>query len=280
MHNTVSWFSQRVAKSQHGIFSEIVTITPEMAKHILEKNPNNRFVNHSTVRQYAADLKFKRWSVNGEPIIIANTGEVNDGQHRLLAIIAADKPLRTNMTFGPERDSRLTVDMGRARKVTDFLGMEGAKNGNLGAAASRMLITFRKGIYSDGGGRQGHLTSAEVREEYWKNQEEIDAATHYVKNNSFTKMYGGSALVVTHVIISRKNKDDAEYFFNKLKTGDSLVKGDVILMMRSKMMDMRQDRMRPWEKTELFLRYWNAWRAGGKLSRAIILRKEWPEVSN
>ena len=279
MHNTAAWFSQRVAKSQHGIFSEIVTITPEMAKYILEQNPDNRAIRNNKVREYASDILAGRWTVNGEPIIIANTGEVNDGQHRLLAIVAADEPLRTNMTFGPERYSRLTVDMGVARTVGDFLGMEGATNRNISAAAAKMIILFRKGSYSDGSGNSIRLTSSEIRDEYWNHQKEFNTAAHYIMNDRFTKLYGSSPLAAAYFLINRANKKEAEYFFHKLKTGDLLESGDPILMMRLKMTEMRQARLRPFEKLELFLRYWNAWRSGTKLQRAIALRNEWPTIS-
>ena len=279
MHTPESWFSQRVAKSKHGIFSEIVTITPEMASYILEQNPNNRVVRNSKVREYASDIVTQRWPVNGEPIIISNTGEVNDGQHRLLAIVAADTPLRTNITFGPERDTRLTVDMGVARKVGDFLGMEGATNRNMAAAAAKMIILYRKGSYGDGSGNSIRLTSSEIRDEYWKRQKEFDAAAHYTMNDRFTKLYGSSPLAAAYLLINRANKKEAEYFFHKLKTGDLLESGDPILMMRLKMTEMRQARLRPFEKLELFLRYWNAWRSGTKLQRAIALRNEWPTIS-
>jgi hypothetical protein len=279
MHNTAAWFSHRVAKSQHGIFSEIVILTPEMAKHILENNPNNRIIRSSKVREYASDILAGRWQVNGEPIIIANTGDVNDGQHRLAAIIAADEPIRTNITFGPERDSRLTVDMGVARTVGDFLGMEGATNRNISAAAAKMIILYQQGSYGDGSGNTIRLTSSEIRDEYWNRQKEFDNAAHYIMNDSFTKLYGGSPLSAAYVLINRANKKEAEYFFNKLKTGDLLESGNAILMMRLKMTEMRQARLRPFEKLELFLRYWNAWRSGTKIQRAIALRNEWPIIS-
>lgn len=274
----LSWLSQRVAKGREGAFSEIATITPGIAKHMLEHNAENRVLSKPLVDRIASDILNGLWDLNGEAIIVAKSGELNDGQHRLNAIIQANKAVPSNVIFGVERNSRYTVDMGKARTTGDFLGMEGAKYRNEAAAVAKMLLFVRRGLYGISG-RETAFTSQAIRAEYWQNHKDIDAAVAEIWCDKFLQVYGGSALAAAHVLIFRANKSEAAFFFNKLASGDQLSRGDAILALRAKMMEIKADRLRPWEKLELFIRYWNAWRSGVKVQRALSIRRQWPEVS-
>lgn len=276
----LSWLAQRIAKSRDGVFSEIATITPSIAKHILDQNADNRNIRQKIVDRIASDIAGGMWDLNGEAIIVAKSGELNDGQHRLSAIIQANKAVQSNIIFGVDRNSRFTVDMGAVRTTGDFLGMEGAKYRTHAAACAKLLLMFRKGLYgSSGNGSLSDFTSTAIRAEYWKNQKDVDSAVADIINEVFLKQYGGSALIAAHVLIYRANGSEAAFFFNKLATGDQLPRGSAILALRAKMMEVKADRLRPWEKLEIFLRYWNAWRSGVKVQRALSIRRSWPEVS-
>ena len=65
------------------IIVKLVTVTPDMAFEMLEKNTRNRKVDEKRVRQYAKDMKSSRWALNGSTIVIAEDGTLLDGQHRL-----------------------------------------------------------------------------------------------------------------------------------------------------------------------------------------------------
>jgi hypothetical protein len=267
-HRELSWLAQRVAQGQKQPFSEIVTITPSIAKHILERNDDNRKVRAALVQQIAADISANRWDLNGEAIIIAKDGTLNDGQHRLNAIIEANKSVQTLVVFGVARDSRYTVDMGAARSVGDFLGMEGAKYWNEAAAIAKMYLIYRKGFYAGAGVEQRSLfTKAAVRAEYWQHEKAINAAIDEIVNTPFAKAVGKSPIAVAHVILTKLNKEAAAYFFAKLLAGDGLKKGDAILALRERLIASPEKRMRPYEKLEMILRHWNAWRRGEALSR-------------
>jgi len=70
-----------------------LTITPSIAKGYLENNQNNRRVKDTKVKLYAREMMAGRWKEGtAEFIKISKAGNVLDGQHRLLAIIMANKP--------------------------------------------------------------------------------------------------------------------------------------------------------------------------------------------
>lgn len=123
-------------------------VTPKMAQLLLDRNIENRPLNLPAVEAYAAAMRRGEWLLNGQNIIVADTGEVNDGQHRLSAILSADMPVQMGLHFGVSRESRTTLDVGRKRTLADHFSMAGQTNAILLAAAVRLAWQYDNGIYS------------------------------------------------------------------------------------------------------------------------------------
>lgn len=68
-----------------------IMVTPKMARELLERNTLNRQVSRRWVATLAEYIRKGRWQATGEPIIVSKSGRLLDGQHRLLAIMEADK---------------------------------------------------------------------------------------------------------------------------------------------------------------------------------------------
>lgn len=269
----LSWLSQRIAQARKQPFSEIVTITPAIAKRILECNPDNRAIRQPLVDQIAMDITAGRWDFNGEAIIIADTGELNDGQHRLTAAVQAAKPIKSVITFGIPRDSRLTVDIGNARSAGDFLGMQGAKYQNNVAAGARLHNVFRRGLFSVKA-RSGP-TKTEVAADYWANEKAFAKAAYELCNDKFAKRYGGAALIAAHVILHKKNAAQAAFFFSKLLSGADLKQSDPILALRMRMIEKVFPNGS--YRLEMILRHWNAWRQDRPM-RTYATQTAFPKV--
>ena len=95
-------------------------ITPEKAKEWLKLNKVNRNLNRGTVVAYAEDMKNGRWDTNTTACIaLSKTGELKDGQHRLSAIIMANKPISMWVARGV--GDKVVFDCGRNRSLTDFM---------------------------------------------------------------------------------------------------------------------------------------------------------------
>src|SRR3954467_12893306 len=88
---TLDWFQLCLERGKNDVFAEVVDINPQLAAEMLKHNDSNRHISKNLVSKLASDIRENRWRLNGEPIILANTGELNDGQHRLSAIIEAAK---------------------------------------------------------------------------------------------------------------------------------------------------------------------------------------------
>lgn len=277
-----SWLSSRIERGRKEVFSEVVAITPGIAKHIMEANADNRTLRNSAVWTIANDIENGRWQMNGEPIIVAQDGFLNDGQHRLSGIIESGKTVEAIVTFGVSRDSRFTLDLGRSRTVGDHLGMEGAHKKERGAAIARLYCLYRRGLYQHSAPTAGKssnaLTKAEIRAEYWRFHKDIESALH-ATDNKFLQKWGVTAAAVAYIICSNANKEAAEIFFIKLKSGADLKQSDPILFLRAQMMiAVNGKSMRANAKLELILRHWNAWRSGRRLSAKIKIVGSYPKV--
>src|SRR5258706_8303068 len=79
-------------------------ITPEMARQWLEKNAMNRRLRQSSVDTYASIMKRKQWELNGETIIISDTGDILNGQHRLWACFESGTPFETYVIIGMTKE--------------------------------------------------------------------------------------------------------------------------------------------------------------------------------
>lgn len=103
----------------------IVTVTPKMAESWLANNPGNRRVDQSAVTQMAALIKADQWRLTHQGILLGKNGVLLDGQHRLLAIVKAGKPVVMQVTTDEAADSvlGLPVDIGMKRTTSFLLGV-------------------------------------------------------------------------------------------------------------------------------------------------------------
>ncbi len=273
---TVAWLEDKIRQAETSPFAELVTITPAIAKHLLKNNDNNRNIIERRVMEIADDIIAGRWQVNGETIIISRDGKTNDGQHRLNAVLLADASIQSLVFFGAERDSRLTVDMGKPRSVGDFLGMENIKNSSLAASVSKLHLAWGRGIY--GAGRAGYGTKQELREHYFEHEDEIVEAIKAVGHTKFATACGKTAIATGYMILHRINPTACREFFHKLLEDEGLKRGEAILQARTHAMEFSAQRLREWEKLELILKYWNSWRSGKSMMRNHFLSREWPKL--
>lgn len=273
---SVQWFESLVEKSASGPFAEIVDVTPELAEYILSKNDGNRKTVEHNVIKIATDIEKGLWELNGETIIISVDGYLNDGQHRLQAVSLAGKTVEMLLFFGASRNSRFTVDMGAARSCGHLLGMDGVTDSNVMAAASKILLIWSRNAHTNADHIAG--TKQEVRAFFQQNRQLFEDAHKAVVNNQFASAFGRSVTVAGYVILHEANAAACEEFFEKLINGAGLQKGCPVLQARNHFMGISKERLHNWEKLELLIRYWNAWRRNKTASRNLHTMNEWPKV--
>jgi len=279
----LSWLSERVEKGRKGPFVEITAITPTIAKRLLELNDGNRNLSEKLVQEIAADIEHGFWTLNGETIIVSKDGLLNDGQHRLEAVVRTGIAIQSAVMFGVAREARMTVDMGRQRTPGNFLSMAGTIHANEAAAVSKLLIFYEKGIFTSNGSTTqvkpgSQPTKQEIRDFYHRHQKDIDSAIRETINQKFSVLAGKTPIGAAYYILHNKNPVQAGVFFARLFDGANLKQNDSILWLRSRMMAERKSRLRGHEKLEIILRHWNRWRNDGKVTRNIPREGFYPKV--
>ena len=102
-----------------------VTITPELAKILLDFNlNNNRKISAYTVAKYAKKIQQGQWG-NSSPITFSDKNHLIDGQHRLKAVIKAGIPVPFPVMLGIPEETAENFDRGRRRTITDVSRVAG-----------------------------------------------------------------------------------------------------------------------------------------------------------
>jgi hypothetical protein len=130
--------------------TQIETITPRWAAEVLEnKNTRNIRFQKTWAEKLARDIKAGTFLLTHQGIAFDAEGILLDGQHRLAAVVMANKPVQMLVTTGIACSQKAnggqmrtwnTIDQGRIRKAGDVLSMEGMSNGRRIAAVARCLL--------------------------------------------------------------------------------------------------------------------------------------------
>ena len=244
---------------EKGPFARMLTITPDLADYILQKNMNNRSISNPSVKKMAGDIKNGDWQENGQSIIIDTEGNLNDGQHRLNAVMLAGKSIKTLVCFGVDRDTRLTVDVGKKRSVSDYLTMNsGIKYSKTVSTIGRAVLAKRVAYDANGDANYNFFESRFIN--LSSHVALIDFIQDHLPLLEKSAVYGekmrtalphpatafGAAFFEIKSI--RDSLFDDVLFFNPLMTGESLSGNNPVLLARNKLSSMAGVRINPKEK--------------------------------
>lgn len=259
--NASLWLDDQIGRAQNGVITQVIELSPPLARVLLARNPSNRKISANTVENYARDMANGAWSFNGEPIIVSRDGRLNDGQHRCEAVIASNISIQTILVVGTERESRLTLDQGKMRMAGDYLGMNGHIDSvALAAVAKYVWQHANLGMLSSLS--QFSPTKSEVLE-LVQTTPTIADSLKAIPTKGSDSVGGRSILAFVHWTFARVsgNKTNADLFIDSLVKGSNLGVRSPILYARNRLMSER-GRLKPNEKAELMFRAWNAHRRG------------------
>jgi hypothetical protein len=214
--------------------ARLISVTPELAAKWLELNDHNRGVVTARVDQYAADMRRGEWRVNGEAIKISADGKILDGQHRLLAVLEADVAIETLVITGLEPEAQETMDQGRARSLADVFKLRGEKYHNPLATATRTLCAVR----ALRRGRPARVPAGADRAQASRTLERNPEL-----RDSVAFAYGfrrpwmpSSQMGALHFLFATVDREAADDFLTKLRTGEGLGAADAIYVLREQLM--------------------------------------------
>lgn len=177
------------------ITQERMTLTPEIAKQFMLKNdPRQRRIKWSWVTQLARNIKLGYWDndLSLEPIDFNEKGFMQNGQHRCLAVINADKPIKVTVRYGCPCEWFELYDRNKPRTVKDFYR---GKNYNTVIPLSAFAICINGGSTLNNAirGRFSNIHGKEYTEEKPSNEEQLD----YIYKNEEDLAYFAQLAVKT-----------------------------------------------------------------------------------
>jgi len=234
---------------------EEVLITPEMAATYLTKNEGNRRLNMTHVRKLAKDMMSDNWSYNGDTIRFSSEGRLLDGQHRLNAIIRAERPVKMLVITGIDDPNAFkTIDTNSmGRNVSQILGLMGIKQSSLMSSVARRLTHWDNMVDHSNFGLTDRasfrfISTAEVIEYVEKNEHEIYDMISRVKNTLvFARCAAGSSLVATLIICNRYNEEKTQEMVHILTTGHDELKDSAVIKLRDKLLTPPDRRGHKWD---------------------------------
>jgi len=117
--------------------ARFMTVTPDQATTWLEKNTSNRKVRGWWVSALKLAILRGEWKVTHQGVAFTASGRLLDGQHRLMAIVAADKPCEMLVVTGLDESAFMVIDAGVKRSVSDLTGLD-----KRSAEVARLAVQF------------------------------------------------------------------------------------------------------------------------------------------
>lgn len=252
------------------ITTSVEMITPSMAVAMLARNTSNRPVKQGAVNRYATDMRNGRWQYNGQDILFSDDGVLLDGQHRLLAVVAADAAVTMGIKRGLAANVFATIDAGSARTAGDVLSMCNVPNYNAVAAAARVALSFSEGRTIGHTPTRTEVTDFVLREPYIQDAVNIAKRAKTVINTT--------ALTAVLFLANRERLYDVEVddFVSGVASGVSLELGDPRLALRTWAINERSKNhgiIQPVACFSAVARTWTAFATNEELRLVKIMRQ-------
>ena len=208
----------------------VVSITPEFAQILLLNNEGNRRVNAQNLEDIMRDMIGGNWAMNGESLVLSREGRLNDGQHRSYASLLTGLTFRTALSFGVDRATIGTMNIGRKRTGSDRLGIAGITNSISMAALSTLvfeMINKRK------------PTAAETDAFYQDNEQELIAANTSCGDNMKGVGRAAAGAAALYLIQHGYAADEVKQFFASIRSGEMMAKRDPRMVLHKAIFDSR-----------------------------------------
>lgn len=257
-----------------GISVYLAEITPEIGTALLARRNTNRSFRLPQLNKLKRVFERGRWEINGETIIFDADGRLIEGQHRLKAGVETGKTFWALLVHGIDRDRFKTMGQGAKRTAGDILGIEGFKNSRNLAAALRWVYRYETDQMNN---PHPNITEDELADS-------LPGHLAIVESIPFgTRAHGLAApgmVTALHYLCGKRDHAMANHFFWTFATGEHLAEGDVLLVLRNRLLralakkDLRYV-LRDEQKAPLIVKAWNLVRKEGWIKIKNTQRIAW-----
>lgn len=242
---------------------KIEVVTPEKAADYLTKNTSNRPLSNRHVQKLSTAMANGEWVLNGESVKFNGDGSLIDGQHRLAAIVRANKSIRTYVVRGLDSGTYDTIDQGRARSLADVLARCGEKHYTGLASGLRWYLAFRDHVMVGAISMMSVAAQHQELEKVPELRDSVEKIWEWVGTGSFAR----GLLIGFHCYARSVNEKLADDFMKAVCTGENLTRAMPEYKLRQVMLDdvRAVRRMHVNQMANLIVKAWNARRSGKEL---------------
>lgn len=265
MRRAREWLSGEIDDARHAPASGFHRITPQRAQALLEANADNRYIHWASLTERMRDIAEGRWEENGQSIIVSKCGYLNDGQHRMWAVLLTGIGVRSNIAFGLKRETRNTVDIGWTRTGADRLKFDGVNSPAHKAALARLAFQLLNG-------RQP--SRLEEQEYYHNNRVLLDRAFETVTGSVKGANLTAFRVASYYLLLNKIGADDIKEFFHAVKVASkSRSRGCAAFSLREAITtDKAKLSREQWVRSAVWhFTYWAAGKSSAKLLRPDTL---------
>jgi hypothetical protein len=254
------------------ITTEIMTVTPQIAKEWLVLNRRNRPKKEDRIARWSRVMAAGKWKMTGESIKFAKNGDLIDGQNRLSACITADCAFTTMVIWGLEAEAQDAMDTNVSRSPADQLSFHNYSNASTLAAAIRVHYTYKRGMLKHCMSQlpsKEQLTNVEVVDYPAKHPEIVEAAEFAAHFRKALRIPAGAVATAFSELL-KIDADDTAEFFSRIAGLRTNGAGDPIHTLIKRVDEIRTTRSAYFlPATGLFMifRTWNACRTGEILQK-------------
>lgn len=206
-------------------------ITPDRAQQILNGNTDNRTIRQSKVIEYSESMKNGKWETTHQGIAIANDGRLLDGQHRLLAIIAAGVTVELQVSYDMDPKTRPAMDGGVKRSIADRLPLITDKASNkIVVALVTAYLRCTKGHYP---------TVEQVDDEFLDKTDAYVAITDLLRQAGTRNGISLASVGAAIAVYVHTSKDRGMEFAQRYLSGVGLNVGDPVHTLREAVINKR-----------------------------------------
>lgn len=215
--------------------TRLVTMTPEWASEILNRNTHNRNLCKKRADFYVALIMEGKWRLTHQGIAIDSNNVLQDGQHRLQAIASSGVAVPIMLSTNCDPLNFDVIDSGKKRSAADALVLSGAKNASRAAAGIKGYIQYKKFPGLVWTGTSTVIDAASIRQFYSENVADVDEIAAYAKiSYGHFKKQNASALIAFALIARDHNLlNEALEFIEAMGEGAGLNPYNPILAYRN-----------------------------------------------
>lgn len=275
-HQSASdWLIERLTTGKRNRFTEIKNITPALAEIMLAHNEENRPIRRHKVDQHIRNLQEKNFILTHQGIAFSKEGMLNDGQHRLKAIVESGISAPMTVTFGCAREEFEVIDQGGSRTSADIMHIKGRDNPKIRASISARVLSFEDKDNK-------HLTAQKITNyEATLNQDLMNEACECGVKARKISPPATVGLAYYHIRANTKQSGEKiNQFWDSFVSGASLPASSPILKIRNLLVEghdfgQKSGTQRAIKEAAAIILAWNAWAGGTRFTKG-----KWPHTTS